>query len=88
MAVSAAGFPDFESCRAAFDALRVERAVHVGGVQHRPGVNGWVWQLRTADGEAVAVSARPYERYSTCRSAFTKFCALLDAEVAIDIDAG
>ncbi|GAA2128293.1 hypothetical protein [Streptomyces synnematoformans] len=88
VAVSAHGYPDFTACRSAFEDLRAHHAAHVGAMQHGPEANGWVWQLRSADGEAVAVAARPYERYSTCRSAFGKFCALLESDVAIAIDAG
>lgn len=77
VAVSALSYGEHRECRTAFEQLCADRAGLVGGVQHTPGGNGWMWLLRDAEGRATAVSARAYERHSTCRSAYERFRALL-----------
>lgn len=77
VAVSAHAFKDYEACRDAFEALRTGYAEQAGAVQHTPSGNGWMWVLRRADGRTTAVSARAYERHSTCRAAYERFLALL-----------
>ncbi|MFJ6613190.1 hypothetical protein ACIQPT_23250 [Streptomyces sp. NPDC091289] len=77
VAVSAQAFPAYGDCRRAFDELRGNHHGQAGGVQHTPSGSGWIWLLREADGRATAVSARAYERHSTCRAAYQRFRGLL-----------
>lgn len=77
VAVSAHAFQDYGGCRDAFEELRTGFGQQAGAVQHTPSGNGWMWVLRTADGRATAVSARAYERHSTCRTAYERFLTLL-----------
>ncbi|MFI8812900.1 MULTISPECIES: hypothetical protein [unclassified Streptomyces] len=77
VAVSAHAFGAYGDCRRAFDELRESHRGQTGAVQHTPSGNGWIWLLREADGRATAVSARAYERHSTCRAAYERFRALL-----------
>ncbi|MFI1965595.1 hypothetical protein ACH429_16020 [Streptomyces pathocidini] len=82
VAVSATAFEDYGSCRRAFERLCAEGPAMPGGVQHSEEGSGWVWMVRDAPGTAsVAVSARAYERHSTCQAAYERFRALL-AELA------
>ncbi|WP_405793700.1 hypothetical protein [Streptomyces sp. NBC_01506] len=83
VAVSARSYDEYGHCRAAFETLCRDRAALVGAVQHTAEGNGWMWLLRDAAGEVVAVSARPYERHSTCRSAWQRFRALLAEMVEV-----
>ncbi|WP_037912681.1 hypothetical protein [Actinacidiphila yeochonensis] len=64
-------------CRAAFEALCSDAGKLVGGVQHAAEANGWVWRARDAGGRTRAVSARAYERHSTCQAAYDRFRMLL-----------
>ncbi|MGW1411347.1 hypothetical protein [Streptomyces sp. NPDC002403] len=77
VAVSARSYGEHGACRAAFEELRAGQQGLTGGVQHTPGGNGWMWLLRDRDGRATVVSARAYERHSTCRAAYERFCGLL-----------
>ncbi|MFC8075659.1 hypothetical protein ACFUN8_08955 [Streptomyces sp. NPDC057307] len=83
VAVSARPFQEYDNCRSSFEALCRGRAQLAGAVQHTPGGNGWMWLLRNAEGGVVAVSARPYERHSTCRAAGQRFRALLAEMVEV-----
>ncbi|MFC8825908.1 hypothetical protein ACFT9I_11190 [Streptomyces sp. NPDC057137] len=83
VAVSARPFQEYGNCRRSFEALCRGRAQLAGAVQHTPGGNGWMWLLRDAEGGVVAVSARPYERHSTCRAAGQRFRALLTEMVEV-----
>ncbi|MEU2667369.1 hypothetical protein ABZ622_00645 [Streptomyces sp. NPDC007164] len=77
VAVSALSHGGHGECRAAFEELCAGQHGLTGGVQHTPGGNGWMWLLGDPDGRATAVSARAYERHSTCRAAYERFRALL-----------
>lgn len=77
IALGARTFPDEKECRAAFTALCEQAAVLTGGVQHAAESNGWIWRLRGPDGQVSAVSARAYERHSTCQAAYERFRVLL-----------
>ncbi|MFE3514766.1 hypothetical protein [Streptomyces sp. NPDC059166] len=77
VAVSPRAFGAYADCRAAFDDLRKEFTGQTGVVQHTATGNGWVWLLRRADGRPTAISARAYERRSTCQAAFERFLRLL-----------
>ncbi|WP_329135800.1 DUF1508 domain-containing protein [Streptomyces sp. NBC_01476] len=77
IALGAETYPDDKSCRAAFEALCEESERLAGGVQHAAESNGWIWRLRDADGQVQAVSARAYERHSTCQAAYERFRVLL-----------
>ncbi|MDX3852150.1 hypothetical protein [Streptomyces sp. AK02-01A] len=77
VAVSAVTFGSYEQCRKAFGDLCRRYAVLSGGVQHAVEGNGWMWAVRDEDGRRMIVSARSYERYSTCRASYVRFCALL-----------
>ncbi|WP_143080608.1 YegP family protein [Actinacidiphila rubida] len=77
IALGAKSFPDEASCRAGFEGLCKEPEALSGGVQHASETNGWVWRLRDADGQVRAVSARAYERHSTCQAAYERFRVLL-----------
>ncbi|MGW4229778.1 hypothetical protein ACWEF9_10940 [Streptomyces sp. NPDC004980] len=77
VAVSARSFGDYGDCRDAFEELQAGYAQQTGAVQHTPSGNGWIWLLRRTDGRATAVSARAYERHSTCRAAYERFRSLL-----------
>jgi uncharacterized protein YegP (UPF0339 family) len=77
IALGAEAFPDDHACRAAFQALFEDPAGLAGGVQHAAESNGWIWRLRDADGRVQAVSARAYERHSTCQAAYERFRVLL-----------
>ncbi|MFE6975247.1 hypothetical protein [Streptomyces sp. NPDC057682] len=77
VAVSAGTHEAYAQCLADFGEMRARAAELSGGVQHAPGGNGWVWVLRDAAGRSVAVSARAYERHSTCRAAHERFRLLL-----------
>lgn len=83
VAVSATSFGDYTSCLRDIGRLRAGLPPLLGGVQHNESGNGWVWLARDASGRAVAVSARPYERHSTCQAAYDRFRALL-AELAVN----
>ncbi|MFJ6634619.1 hypothetical protein ACIQMR_24990 [Streptomyces sp. NPDC091376] len=80
VAVSACTYEEHGACRDAFEVLCTRHADMVGGVQHAPEGNGWMWLLRDAEGTPTAVSGRAYERHSTCRSAYERFRALLGEE--------
>lgn len=77
VAVSAGSYGEYGECRAAFEELCARQQDLTGGVQHTPGGNGWMWLLRDRGGRATVVSARAYERHSTCRAAYERFRALL-----------
>lgn len=77
IALGARTFPDEESCKAAFRAMSAHAADVAGGVQHAAESNGWVWRMRGPDGQVQAVSARAYERHSTCQAAYDRFRVLL-----------
>ncbi|MFJ9030056.1 hypothetical protein ACIRQP_16325 [Streptomyces sp. NPDC102274] len=77
VAVSALAFTSYERCRAAFEEVCRRHAALTGGVQHTVEANGWMWIVRDATGRQTIVSARSYERYSTCRVAYTRFRELL-----------
>jgi uncharacterized protein YegP (UPF0339 family) len=77
VAVSARQFDAYAPARRAFETLCRAHAQLTGAVQHTGEGNGWMWLLRDAAGAVVAVSARPYERHSTCRAACRRFLALL-----------
>lgn len=83
VAVSARPYGEYGHCRGAFETLIRDRAELAGAVQHTAGGNGWMWLLRDAAGGVVAVSARPYERHSTCRAAWQRFQALLTDMVEV-----
>ncbi|MEU5028376.1 DUF1508 domain-containing protein [Streptomyces milbemycinicus] len=82
VAVSAVAYADYGECRRSFGRLCVDAPAMLGGVQHNEGGNGWVWLARDARGKAVAVSARAYERHSTCQAAYDRFRGLL-AELSV-----
>lgn len=77
VAVGATAYPDYGECLRAFGRLCAGSEGLPGGVQHAADSNGWVWRLRGADGQTVAVSSRAYERHSTCQTAYDRFRALL-----------
>ena len=77
IALGAKSFADESSCREGFEGLCKELESLSGGVQHASETNGWVWRLRDADGQVRAVSARAYERHSTCLAAYARFKVLL-----------
>lgn len=77
IAVAARRYADFGSCRAAFERLCAEVVDLPGAVHHTSGGSGWVWRLRDRSGGEVAVSARAYERHSTCQAAYDRFRVLL-----------
>ncbi|MFE6284894.1 hypothetical protein [Streptomyces sp. NPDC057877] len=77
VAIAARSYPGHDECRTAFEWLCAEVGRLPGGVHHTSGGNGWVWRLRDPGGGALAVSARAYERHSTCQSAYDRFRALL-----------
>ncbi|MEE4490965.1 hypothetical protein [Streptomyces sp. BE230] len=77
VAVSAGSHAEYGECLAAFDEVCARAEELTGGVQHTPEGNGWMWVLRDAVGRAAVVSARAYERHSTCRAAYDRFRALL-----------
>ncbi|MFI6642116.1 hypothetical protein [Streptomyces sp. NPDC050504] len=81
VAVSGLAFREYGDCLAAFERLRTDSARLVGAVQHSAEGNGWVWLLRDGDGRPIAVSARAYERHSTCRSAYERFRGLLGSSL-------
>ncbi|MEU9751299.1 hypothetical protein [Streptomyces niveus] len=83
VAVSARPYGEYGHCRSAFETLCRDHAELAGAVQHTAGGNGWMWLLRDAAGGVVAVSARPYERHSTCRAAWQRFRALLTDMVEV-----
>ncbi|WP_330175781.1 hypothetical protein OG875_21115 [Streptomyces sp. NBC_01498] len=83
VAVSAQPFGEYGHCRSAFEKLCRTHVELTGAVQHTAGGNGWMWLLRDGDDTVVAVSARPYERHSTCRSAWQRFRALLAGKVEV-----
>lgn len=77
IALGARTYPDEVSCKSAFRALCEGAADLAGGVQHAAESNGWVWRLRGPEGQVQAVSARAYERHSTCQAAYDRFRVLL-----------
>ncbi|MEU9358064.1 hypothetical protein AB0D35_08100 [Streptomyces sp. NPDC048301] len=77
VAVSPGAFGTYSDCRDAFEELRTGFEEQAGAVQHTAAGNGWVWLLRRADGRSTAVSARAYERHSTCLAAYERFRKLL-----------
>ncbi|MFD4028770.1 hypothetical protein ACFWRV_35445 [Streptomyces sp. NPDC058576] len=77
VAVSAQAFDAPGDCGRAFEELRDRHGEQTGAVQHTPSGNGWVWLLRKPNGDVTAVSARAYERHSTCRAAYDRFRSLL-----------
>ncbi|WUH95766.1 DUF1508 domain-containing protein [Streptomyces sp. NBC_00433] len=77
IALGARTYPDDAHCRAAFAVLCEQAAGLAGGVRHAAESNGWVWRLRGPDGQVHAVSARAYERHSTCQAALERFRVLL-----------
>jgi uncharacterized protein YegP (UPF0339 family) len=77
IALGAQAYPADDTCKAAFEALCSRPEGLAGGVQHAAESNGWVWRLRGPDGQVQAVSARAYERHSTCQSAYERFRVLL-----------
>ncbi|MFJ2957325.1 DUF1508 domain-containing protein [Streptomyces sp. NPDC087270] len=77
IAHGATSHPDDRACRAAFEALCEQAALLTGSVQHAAESSGWVWRLRDPDGHLRAVSARAYERHSTCQAAYDRFRVLL-----------
>jgi uncharacterized protein YegP (UPF0339 family) len=79
IALGAQSFPDEAACRAAFEGLCAAPELLTGGVQHAAETNGWVWRLRDGEGRVRAVSARAYERHSTCQAAYERFRVLLVA---------
>ncbi|MFG1808968.1 hypothetical protein [Streptomyces sp. NPDC049040] len=68
---------DDAACRAELSTLCEKAAGLTGGVQHAAESNGWIWRLRGPDGQVSAVSARAYERHSTCQAAYERFRVLL-----------
>jgi uncharacterized protein YegP (UPF0339 family) len=77
IALGATTYPDDTACRAAFEALYEQPEGLAGGVQHAAESNGWIWRLRDAGGQVLAVSSRAYERHSTCQAAYERFRVLL-----------
>lgn len=77
VAESATAYGSYEQCRDAFDALCRQHDVLAGGVQHTAEANGWMWVVRDKDERRAIVSARSYQRYSTCRAAYNRFRELL-----------
>lgn len=77
IALGANSYPDEAACREAFEGLCATPEQLTGGVQHAAETSGWVWRLRDADGQVRAVSARAYERHSTCQAAYERFRVLL-----------
>jgi uncharacterized protein YegP (UPF0339 family) len=77
IAHGATTYRDDRACRAAFAALCDEAELLTGGVHHAAEHNGWVWRLRDREGHVQAVSARAYERHSTCQAAYDRFRVLL-----------
>ncbi|MEW2519617.1 DUF1508 domain-containing protein [Actinacidiphila alni] len=73
IALGANTYSDDAVCRAAFEALCGQTGSLAGGVQHAAESNGWIWRLRDGDGRVQAVSARAYERHSTCQAAYDRF---------------
>jgi uncharacterized protein YegP (UPF0339 family) len=73
IALGANTYSDDAACRAAFEALCENAEGLAGGVQHAAESNGWIWRLRDSDGGVQAVSARAYERHSTCQAAYDRF---------------
>lgn len=79
IAVAARAYRDYGECRAAFDRMCTGVGELPGAVHHTSEGSGWVWRLRDRTGGAVAVSARSYERHSTCQAAYDRFRVLLAA---------
>ncbi|MEC3996631.1 hypothetical protein VSR01_25235 [Actinacidiphila sp. DG2A-62] len=79
IALGANAYLDEATCREAFEELCARPGDLTGGVQHAAEANGWVWRLRDAAGAVRAVSARSYERHSTCQAAYERFRVLLPA---------
>lgn len=77
VAVSAGSHDGYGACLADFAEVCARAGELTGGVQHTLGGNGWMWVLRDAGGRTAVVSARAYERHSTCRAAYDRFRALL-----------
>ncbi|MFC4032792.1 hypothetical protein ACFO3J_15030 [Streptomyces polygonati] len=77
IALGGKAYPDDKACRAAFEALCEGQEGLAGGVQHAAESNGWIWRLRDAEGRVQAVSARAYERHSTCQAAYERFRVVL-----------
>lgn len=73
IALGATRYPDDGACRAAFAGLCRGAEELTGGVQHAAESNGWIWRLRDGEGRVQAVSARAYERHSTCQTAYERF---------------
>ncbi|MFE2421230.1 hypothetical protein [Streptomyces hokutonensis] len=67
----------YDECRAEFERLCAGITELPGAVHHTSEGSGWVWRLRDRAGGVVAVSARAYERHSTCQAAYERFRALL-----------
>ncbi|MFI1097097.1 hypothetical protein [Streptomyces sp. NPDC020917] len=77
IALGAIAYPDEAACREAFEGLCRQPELLTGGVQHAAETSGWVWRLRDGEGRVRAVSARAYERHSTCQAAYERFRVLL-----------
>lgn len=77
IALGARTYQDEAQCKTAFEVLCTGADGLAGGVQHAAESNGWVWRLRGPDGQVQAVSARAYERHSTCQAAYERFRVLL-----------
>lgn len=77
IAVGARTYRNHDDCRTAFERLCADVTEMPGAVHHTSGGSGWVWRLRDPSGGALAVSARAYERHSTCQAAYDRFRALL-----------
>jgi uncharacterized protein YegP (UPF0339 family) len=77
IALGSNSYADEDACREALEKLGADPDSLVGGVQHAAESNGWIWRLRNADGQVQAVSARAYERHSTCQAAYERVRVLL-----------
>ncbi|MEW2244191.1 DUF1508 domain-containing protein [Streptomyces sp. NPDC026666] len=77
IAVAARSYGDHGACRAAFERLCADAEGLQGELHHVQEGTGWAWRLRDSGGGLAAVSARTYERHSTCRTAYDRFWALL-----------
>ncbi|MET8635754.1 DUF1508 domain-containing protein [Streptomyces sp. NPDC004096] len=80
IAVSARPYADHGECRAGLEQLCADIEELQGELHHSSDGAGWAWRLRDRSGGVVAVSPRPYERHSTCQTAYDRFRLLL-AEV-------
>ncbi|GGJ21183.1 hypothetical protein [Streptomyces brasiliensis] len=77
IAVAARSYADHGECRAVFEQLCAGIEGLQGELHHAQEGTGWKWRLRDRSGAIAAVSARTYERHSTCQTAYDRLWALL-----------